>query len=582
MTFIRKLVSALCLAGCFSASLSNAQTVGVVPAPGDIATTGNLVNSTPTATTTTTTWQNVGSWNQGLPCWAPEDGYNGAYCGPQPYFNQGAFNFSYGITDVNQTANIAAALPNSGTGLRVTGYNFGFMAKNGNGWDGGGLDTLWAYVRLDGRDGKALETDYYNLNYQFDWTQFNFGRNYTTPYATRDLDSVTYGFIAGDTSNGWAGPYGPEIYNISFNLRYDVDPCSYNPLYSPSCPGFTEAMAKLTEQPVLEPTANETVSVSPGTAVTTVSEPAPTSAPVSTATAQSSSTAAPAVTATAAAPTAPATTAAPARSVAPLSTSAVLANIRSLEQQIQTTVNNTVQTSISTSIEAGAASAQQAQQEATQSQLASQQQADAAAQASSAQSSTTTATNSGSNNTNTVSASIGLGTGISAMAQGQGITVTGNESGTASSQALSAAGSVLTPVITASIATVNRIQDTAAITNDAATQDSPLAGFVRPGDPTQAARTGALVMPPPEPPATTGSSVRNTAPPTELAGGADFAAMTRAADITSYTSQRLADAAFYQPREIYRGQRVVDNVWILRGLGTDRLHQEMVDQQYRK
>ena len=122
----------------------------------------------------------------------------------------------------------------------------------------------------------------------------------------------------------------------------------------------------------------------------------------------------------------------------------------------------------------------------------------------------------------------------------------------------------------------------AAATSESTMTDSPLASMTRPGDPTQAARTGNREITPAEPRSESGPTVRNTAPPTELAGGADFAAMSRATDITSYTSLKLADSTFYQPREIYRGQRVVDNVWILRGLGTDRLHQEMVDQQYRK
>jgi hypothetical protein len=45
----------------------------------------------------------------------------------------------------------------------------------------------------------------------------------------------------------------------------------------------------------------------------------------------------------------------------------------------------------------------------------------------------------------------------------------------------------------------------------------------------------------------------------------------------------LADVAFYAPKEIYRNQRVVDNARTLRGLqgGSDRLHQEMVNQQYK-
>ena len=44
----------------------------------------------------------------------------------------------------------------------------------------------------------------------------------------------------------------------------------------------------------------------------------------------------------------------------------------------------------------------------------------------------------------------------------------------------------------------------------------------------------------------------------------------------------LKDAAFYEPKEIYKGQKVVDNARALRQLATDKLHQEMVEQQYRR
>jgi hypothetical protein len=47
-------------------------------------------------------------------------------------------------------------------------------------------------------------------------------------------------------------------------------------------------------------------------------------------------------------------------------------------------------------------------------------------------------------------------------------------------------------------------------------------------------------------------------------------------------SVALKDVAFYAPKEIYRNQKTVDNLRALRQLGSDRLHQEMVDQQYRK
>jgi len=44
----------------------------------------------------------------------------------------------------------------------------------------------------------------------------------------------------------------------------------------------------------------------------------------------------------------------------------------------------------------------------------------------------------------------------------------------------------------------------------------------------------------------------------------------------------LKDVAFYAPKEIYRNQKTIDNARALRQLASDKLHQEMVDMQYRR
>lgn len=50
----------------------------------------------------------------------------------------------------------------------------------------------------------------------------------------------------------------------------------------------------------------------------------------------------------------------------------------------------------------------------------------------------------------------------------------------------------------------------------------------------------------------------------------------------SYSNFNLSNIAFYEPKEIYKNQKVIDNVRALRQLSSDRLHQEMVEQQYRR
>jgi hypothetical protein len=43
----------------------------------------------------------------------------------------------------------------------------------------------------------------------------------------------------------------------------------------------------------------------------------------------------------------------------------------------------------------------------------------------------------------------------------------------------------------------------------------------------------------------------------------------------------MPDVAFYEPKEIYKNQKTVDNVRALRQLSSDKLHQDMVNQQYK-
>lgn len=229
MISIRKLAGVLCLASF--CSLSNAQ-VSVV----EEYSTGNIVLPTVSGSGTTP-WVN-GVYQDSLTCWGWGDP---GYCGPNAIVRPGGYiNFSYGTTDLYQSQAIASVLPNSGTGLKVNGYTFSFMAKNGNHWDDARTDYLNAYVHFTNSNGSVVEYDSYNLNYTFNWTNFNFSKNFTSPYSANTLGNVTYGFVGRD-NNGWAGPYGPEIYDVNFSLRYSVDQCAIDPLHSTSCPGYDEA-----------------------------------------------------------------------------------------------------------------------------------------------------------------------------------------------------------------------------------------------------------------------------------------------------------------------------------------------------
>ena len=230
---------ALCLAFLFTPLLSKAQVLD----PTQVYTTGNIVQNTPQGGPTP--WVN-GVYQNNLTCWG---GGDPGYCGPNPIVrSSGNINFSYGSTYLYQQQLVSSLLP-SATGLQVNGFNFGFTAKNGNGWDDGRTDSLIALVRFwDNTGGRGtsnlLYGNSYDLNRKFNWTEFNYSETFTTPLAVPNIGQVQYGFIGRD-NNYWQGPYGPEIMNVNFSLKYKVDPCASNVLSSPTCPGYLAALAKL-------------------------------------------------------------------------------------------------------------------------------------------------------------------------------------------------------------------------------------------------------------------------------------------------------------------------------------------------
>ena len=137
------------------------------------------------------------------------------------------------------------------------------------------------------------------------------------------------------------------------------------------------------------------------------------------------------------------------------------------------------------------------------------------------------------------------------------------------SQAISQAADALQAVIDT---TVNASVSEEALDGETAAKD------------TDAAELAEMAVTPevsPEPVAPTGPAVRRGGRVEGMEGGADINSLAAApADFNDYLSQQLQDSQFYASNDIYRRQRNVDNARVLRGMVTDRLHQEMVDQQY--
>lgn len=488
--------------------------------PGQVYTTNNLTTFNQNGSQTTGAWQNVGQWGGQLNCWAPS---NPGYCGPNPYVNangQGMINFSYGNTDLYQIVTIASALPNSGTGLRVNGYTFGFTAKNGNGWDGGAQDSLSAYVSLYGNDGNLVRHDYYDLNYKFDWTTFNFSKTFDNPYASKDLSTIRYGFVGYDT-NYWAGPYGPEIYNVSFNIKYSVDPCATNVLYSPTCPGYMDALNKLFPTTSSSTNSTTVIATSPTNTVTTTITDDPTNPTVTVTSTTTASTQSASATNAISAPAAPSSERSSGSSTS--NTSLGLSIISRNQQREQNIVNQAVQSAVSTAASAAAASQQEAM-----------------SVASSAVSNSTSNSIVGSFSSTGTGLRIGSGSQI-------GLSFQSMDFSTSAETSVTSYRNMLTD------------------------RTNPLNEYVeqKPNNNTTAAFSGPAVN----------ANVSNN----EAAGGVDLSKIAVTPNgYTDYLNLAIKDVAFYQPKEVYKNQRIVDNNRLLRQLTNDTKHNELVEMQYKK
>jgi hypothetical protein len=77
-------------------------------------------------------------------------------------------------------------------------------------------------------------------------------------------------------------------------------------------------------------------------------------------------------------------------------------------------------------------------------------------------------------------------------------------------------------------------------------------------------------------------TVKRDIPANDLARGVDIAAMALQPQGYAQYSVIMTDVPFYAPKEIYKNQNTVDNVRVLRQLSGDRLHQQLIESQYKQ
>jgi hypothetical protein len=264
MTPIRKLASVACSALlCLSYSVSNSQNLD----PTQVYTTGNIVQNTPQGGPTP--WVG-GVYQDQLTCWSGGDpGYCGPQAIVRPgnviNFSYGS-TYLYQQQHISTLLPPETGLQVNGYNFRFTAKN-GNGWDDGRTDSLTALVRLWDNTGGKGT-GNLLYGNAYSLNYKFNWSNFDYNETFTKPLAVPSIGQVQYGFIGRD-NNGWAGPYGPEITSVSFSLKYSVDPCIINILSSPTCPGYLDALAKLITVPTA--TTSTTAVSDPIASIQTVS-----------------------------------------------------------------------------------------------------------------------------------------------------------------------------------------------------------------------------------------------------------------------------------------------------------------------
>ena len=613
------------MAFSFITPSSNSQTTST-------STTGNLINYGTSPTDTTSIWNNGVYVNQ-LGCFGGNSGTG--YCGPNPNVQtNGNINFSYGQVNLNQIVNINTALAAAGTGLQLNGFNFGFMAKNGNGWDDGRQDYLSAYVKLNGTNGTTLAAyDYTDqTNRKYNWSQFNFSETFTTPYALSKLSTAQVGFVGRD-NNFWAGPYGPEIYNVNFSLTYSVKPAAppvvpAPPAYAPPAPApaapppaeASPALAQASPQqqaqqpppppPPPQQDANQNPSVAqdnpaqpgPAPAGPPPTSPQPAGGPPQTATASASSSSAPSGGGSAGPSKLAMSVVRSAQANDRATQAQAVQNAAKAFEATQQSSQTASNAAVSMNQEMSANSATAAAQFSSQTTQASQQtlnqsgqgpqqsQQSTTQQQQASRSAQTTQQTQGTSQQQTFDSSVTSSVALRApvittvdapvqSSSGTGLIV--NRNPFAYNPLITNTNTTSTLPTTPPPVYQSRLQDRGI------ELDMPMvasfSGVGKAGNPLSELimqqrfemLQGNVEQ--------QSSGVNRNVLPNELAGSIDLASMASIPTGFNAYSFVLRDSAFYEPKEVYKNQRTVDNARVLRGLtgGSDALHQRMIDLQYK-
>lgn len=548
----------LCLA-LLSLNCSNAQ---------NVSTTGNLIDNHG--------WTNIRytDTNGVSPCCSG---------GPGPAMNQdtNTIRFSYSMATTSQIIGINTALQNAGVNVQVKGFNYSWWYQN----DGMTAGTLNASIALGGANRSVLEVYNYNMGpTNGSFQLFEGKQNFNSSY---DLNTASWLGIAftGKDNRYWAGYYGPRVRDVSLTLDYSAvttpPPPEPKPVV-PSVPNTNQSnvvvpssVSKTTTAVVSsDPTSSPVTNVNVGgvelstTGSITAPDGVPQSVKESVATVQSTTqNDKPTQSQESASSDKPES-----KPGAPMSL--VMSTISKIQENDKATQK---------------AAVQNAAQQISLSVSKSQEQAAAVVSslnlmsASSSQASMQTTTNTQSQQSGLELQTPGTQTTTQTSSQTQVTSNTGSQQLKTGIQPYSAPtinSSLNSSYVSSSVQTQQQnyvpqnqsvqTEMPAVSISSTSSRTNPLTELMESKTTLDTLKTEIQT-----------ETVKKNVQSNELAGSVDIAMMALQPKGYESYSFTMKDASFYEPKEIYNKQSNVDNIKALRQLSSDRLHQEMVDQQYK-
>ena len=522
--------------------------------------------------------------------------------------------FSYSQKTVSQMVAINTALANAGTGIQLGGYKYSWDINNDLNNSGGNRGTLTGNVSLIGTNGNTLES--FNYNYSKTnspgFTNFSGTQLFDSQYSLSSVSSLSVSFTGKD-QNWWAGYWGPRVHVNSLSLLYTaapappvVDPCTSNPLSNPSCPGYGAAFVTKTTST----SATNVVTTSPSVTSFIVPETTTTSSPVTNVGGVQLST-----TGTISAPDnipqalkdvqavtqQSQTTSTPVASTQQQSSKSGpnMSLIMSVIGQIQAADKATQASAVQNANQVASSSSAKAQEQANQVVETLNTMSQASSQASIVQSNNNTKMSTQPVQQNTSVVQLQQPTSSPQMnfiatTQSISLTTPQQSMGQVTFGSANVSASVLPPQVpvmkyesqqktdTSIIATSTIQVEQPKFENKQQDSDTPTISFATNNSSNTAndlfmSKINFESLQSEQ----TSDTVNKNVTTNDLAGGVDIASIAIAPKGFDAYSFVLQDTAFYKIEAIYKDQKTVDNARAFRSLSNDRLHQEMIDQQYK-